>query len=96
MDFFSAQDRARRNTARLLFLFVAAVIALVVLTNLAVAVAFGALSPEGRVNPELFLIVTAGVRGGIPPACLFKPLPPSLKHILPLPTITKVKHWGWL
>jgi Zn-dependent protease with chaperone function len=74
MDFFSAQDRARRNTTRLLFLFIAAVIALVVLTNLAVAVAFGALSPEGRVNPELFLIVTAVVCGGIALACLFKHL----------------------
>ena len=74
MDFFSAQDRARRNTTRLLFLFIAAVIVLVVLTNLAVAVAFGALSPEGRVNPELFLIVTAVVCGGIELACLFKHL----------------------
>ncbi len=74
MDFFSAQDRARRNTTRLLLLFSAAVIALVVLTNLAVAVAFGALSPEGRVNPELLLIVTAVVCGGIALACLFKHL----------------------
>ena len=74
MDFFSAQDRARRNTTRLLFLFIAAVIALVVLTNLAVAVAFGALSPEGRIQPELFLIVTGVVCGGIALACLFKHL----------------------
>ncbi len=74
MDFFSAQDRARRKTTRLLFLFMAAVIALVVLTNLAVAVAFGALSPEGRVNRQLFLIVTAVVCGGIALACLYKHL----------------------
>lgn len=74
MDFFTAQDRARRKTTRLLFLFMAAVIALVVLTNLAVAVAFGALSPEGRVNRQLFLVVTAVVCGGIALACLFKHL----------------------
>ena len=74
MDFYSAQDRARRSTTRLLFLFAAAVVALVVLTNLAVAVAFGALSPEGRLDRELFLIVTAVVCGGIGLACLFKHL----------------------
>ena len=44
MDFFSAQDRARRNTTRLMVLFCAAVLALVALTDLAVAIAFGAVS----------------------------------------------------
>jgi len=74
MDFFSAQDRARRNTTRLMFLFCAAVLALVVLTDLAVAVAFGAVSTEGRVDPELLLVVSATVCGGIALACLYKHL----------------------
>ena len=34
MNFFKAQDKARRNTKRLIFLFILAVISLVILTNL--------------------------------------------------------------
>jgi Zn-dependent protease with chaperone function len=37
MDFFAEQDRARRNTRRLLLLFALAVVVLIALTNLAVA-----------------------------------------------------------
>ena len=37
MDFFAAQDQARRNTRWLLLLFGCAVLALIVLSNLAIA-----------------------------------------------------------
>ena len=71
MDFFGAQDRARRNTSRLLFLFGAAVIALVALTDLAVAVAFGFLGANATIDPERLLMVSGVVCAGIGLACLF-------------------------
>ncbi len=74
MDFFGAQDRARRNTSRLLFLFGAAVIALVILTDLAVAVAFGFLGANASIDPERLLMVSGVVCAGIGLACLFKHL----------------------
>ena len=74
MDFFGAQDRARRNTSRLLFLFGAAVIALVALTDLAVAVAFGFLGANASIDPERLLMVSGVVCAGIGLACLFKHL----------------------
>jgi Zn-dependent protease with chaperone function len=74
MDFFGAQDRARRNTSRLLFLFGAAVIALVALTDLAVAVAFGFLGANATIDPERLLMVSGVVCAGIGLACLFKHL----------------------
>ncbi len=40
MNFFNAQDKARRSTARLVFLFALAVLSLIILTNLLVAGAF--------------------------------------------------------
>ncbi len=40
MNFFTAQDKARRNTSRLIILFTLAVIALVVLTNILIIGAF--------------------------------------------------------
>ena len=40
MDFFSSQDKARRKTFRLVLLFSAAVVGLIVLTNLVVAAGF--------------------------------------------------------
>ena len=40
MDFLSSQDKARRNTFRLVLLFSAAVVGLIVLTNLVVAAGF--------------------------------------------------------
>ena len=39
MDFFTAQDRARRKTGRLVVLMVLAVIALITVTTLAIAIA---------------------------------------------------------
>ncbi len=41
MDFFQAQDAARRNTARLVIFFTLAVLSLIVITNLLVMVLFG-------------------------------------------------------
>lgn len=65
MDFFQSQDRARRNTGRLLLLFAAAVGSLILLTNLLVMVSLG-LNPvlvEGRLpfDPQVFIAVTAVV-----------------------------------
>ncbi|MDP6096733.1 MAG: M48 family metallopeptidase [Gammaproteobacteria bacterium] len=46
MDFFASQDTAKRNTGKLVFLFVMAVIALVVVTNFLVMFIFGFLGSE--------------------------------------------------
>jgi Zn-dependent protease with chaperone function/uncharacterized tellurite resistance protein B-like protein len=45
MDFFAAQDQARRNTGRLVLFFALAVLSLVIMTNLLVMVFFGYSSP---------------------------------------------------
>lgn len=45
-NFFAAQDQARSNTKLLVFLFVLAVLTLLVLTNLLVIVTLGVLEPE--------------------------------------------------
>ena len=42
MDFFASQDAAKRNTGRLILLFVLAIVSLVVITNLLVLLIFGA------------------------------------------------------
>jgi len=46
MDFFESQDTARRNTGKLIFLFVVAVLSLIVVTNLLVMLIFGFLGTE--------------------------------------------------
>ncbi len=48
MNFFESQDIAKRNTGRLIFLFVMAVVSLIVITNLLVMLVFGFLSPSGQ------------------------------------------------
>ena len=65
MNFFQAQDRARRNSVLLFFLFAAAVASLAILVYLAAAFV---LHPKGpgadplpEFNPDLFLKTTAGV-----------------------------------
>ena len=45
MDFFQAQDEARRNTKSLVFFFALAVLSLIVITNLLVMVLFGFIRP---------------------------------------------------
>ncbi|NCF34072.1 MAG: peptidase, partial [Proteobacteria bacterium] len=75
MNFFQAQDQARSKTRLLTFLFVAAVVSLVVLTNLLAAVAMGVgIGPEtiAAQPPETWLFISAGVVGVIAVASLFK------------------------
>lgn len=52
MDFFQAQDTARRNTRRLLVLFTLAVLSLIVITNLLVMLVFGFMR-QGRQGTNL-------------------------------------------
>ncbi len=69
MDFFRAQDQARRNTGRLVLLFTMAVLSLIVMTNLLVMLVSGYLqSPEpgGTVSLQgmdwqVFGVVSLGV-----------------------------------
>ena len=75
MNFFQAQDRARGKTRLLIFLFIAAVASLVVLTNLLAAVALGfGLGPDvlAAQPPEIWLLISVGVVGVIAIASLFK------------------------
>jgi Zn-dependent protease with chaperone function len=50
MDFFTAQDHARRNTGRLVFFFLLAVLSLIVLTNILVMATIGYFR-TGSLNP---------------------------------------------
>jgi len=69
MDFFSSQDRARRNTGRLVLLFTMAVISLIVMTNLLVLAVFGFLQskapvPASDLPPlpwQVIMVVSVGV-----------------------------------
>ncbi|MEZ5552071.1 MAG: M48 family metallopeptidase [Pseudomonadales bacterium] len=84
MNFFQAQDDARRKTFRLAVLFGAAVISLVVLTNLLVAAVFlwtrNYAYPQPMSLPDLlgqlplatWLFITTGVVGLIAVASLYK------------------------
>ena len=88
MDFFQAQDDARRNTWRLALLFGAAVLTLIVLTNVLVAVvALWATTPStaslglsadpvgyvlGATSWESWLFISLGVVGVVAAASLYK------------------------
>jgi len=75
MNFFQAQDQARSKTRLLTFLFFAAVVSLVILTNLLAAVALGfGLGPEtlAAQPPATWLLISTGVVGVIAVASLFK------------------------
>jgi Zn-dependent protease with chaperone function len=70
MNFFEAQDRVRKNTAKLVFLFVLAVVALVIMTNLLVMMTLGYVNSEQLRDGEtliqqmdwrMFVTVTVGV-----------------------------------
>jgi Zn-dependent protease with chaperone function/uncharacterized tellurite resistance protein B-like protein len=61
MDFFAAQDQARRNTGRLVLFFALAVIFLVVLTNLLVMVLFGYFRPGSLQFDWSFFLSTGAV-----------------------------------
>lgn len=55
VDFFQAQDEARRNTKLLVFLFGLAVLSLLVLTNLLLCITLGVMQPEQSallLNPQ--------------------------------------------
>lgn len=84
MDFYKAQDDARRKTGRLVALFMAAVLTLVVLTNAlvgmiylfttdtAVATGYGLFDALASIPLETWAMVTVGVVGVIALACGFK------------------------
>ena len=70
MNFFESQDRVRKNTAKLVFLFVLAVVALVIMTNLLVMMTLGYINSEQLRDGEtliqqmdwrMFVTVTVGV-----------------------------------
>ncbi len=71
MDFFQAQDSARRNTRSLVFFFAMAVLSLIVITNLLVMVLFGFLRTgeqgltlgviAAQFDWEVFFLIGAGV-----------------------------------
>jgi len=68
MDFFSAQDRARKRTGRLILLFVLAVVSLIIMTNLLVMLVFGMFwvnshtgAPAAPFNWTVFMAIGAGV-----------------------------------
>lgn len=84
MNFFQAQDAARRKTWRLAILFGAAVISLVVLTNLLVAGVYvwtgnyampqemDLLSLLGQIPLESWIFISTGVIGVVLVACSYK------------------------
>jgi hypothetical protein len=85
VDFFGAQDRARRRTWRLAALFGGAVLALVVITNLLVALVYAwslglgnggdPLDPVGplrRLPAGYWFWITLTVVGTVALACLYK------------------------
>jgi Zn-dependent protease with chaperone function len=55
MNFFESQDRVHRNTARLVVLFIFAVVALIIMTNLLVMVVFGYINSEQLRNGETLI-----------------------------------------
>ena len=70
MNFFESQDRVRKNTFQLVFLFALAVITLIIMTNLLFMVVFGYINSEQMQSGGIFLqqmdwktfaIVSAGV-----------------------------------
>jgi len=84
MNFFQAQDDARRKTFRLAMLFVAAVVSLILLTNLLVAAVYVWTSNYARPEPlnftgllsalpaETWVLITLGVLGVVGVASLYK------------------------
>ena len=55
MNFFQAQDNARKNTSRLVIFFVLAVLSLIIITNLLVMLIFGYLGADNQMNMETTL-----------------------------------------
>lgn len=65
MDFFSAQDAARKNTGRLVVFFAMAVISLIVMTNLLVMVVFGFLDSNSQMGGAAVGAIDWGVFGAV-------------------------------
>ena len=70
MNFFESQDRARKNTFQLVFLFTLAVITLIIMTNLLVMWIFGYINSEQiqdgstlfqQIDWGAFVVISAGV-----------------------------------
>ena len=70
MNFFEAQDRVRRNTTKLVFLFILAVVTLIIMTNLLVMMTLGYVNSEQLRDGETliqqmdwrtFVMVSVGV-----------------------------------
>ena len=55
MNFFESQDRVRKNTTRLVFLFMLAVVTLIIMTNLLVMVVFGYINSQQIQDGGTFL-----------------------------------------
>ncbi len=81
MNFFESQDRVRKHTFRLVFLFSLAVITLIIMTNLLVMVVFGFINSEQMENGEtliqkmdwrMFAVVSAGVGAVVLAGSLYK------------------------
>ncbi|NKB56456.1 MAG: M48 family metalloprotease [Alphaproteobacteria bacterium] len=81
MDFFESQDQARKSTFQLVFLFILAVIALIVMTNILVIVVFGLIDGEPSQNVgsslqqidwQILVIVSAGVCAVVLAGSLYK------------------------
>ncbi len=81
MNFFEAQDKARRKTGQLAFMFGAAVVALILLTNLLVAFAFGFIGTQtgvpfqqsiANIPADSWVFISVGVVGVVGVASLYK------------------------
>jgi len=55
MNFFQAQDNARRNTSRLVFFFILAILSLIIITNLLVLFIFGYFAAGSEMTMEAVL-----------------------------------------
>ncbi|MBE0619014.1 MAG: M48 family metallopeptidase [Burkholderiales bacterium] len=81
MNFFESQDRVRRHTKLLVVLFVVAVVALIILTNVLVMVVFGFINSQqlrdsgtllGQMDWKTFAAVSAGVSVVVLAGSLYK------------------------
>ena len=81
MNFFESQDTAKRNTGKLIFLFVLAVLSLIIVTNLLVMAIFSfsgtgmtsmAATTRFQFDPMLFLIISAIVASVVVLGSLYK------------------------
>ena len=81
MNFFESQDTAKRNTGKLIFLFVLAVLSLIIVTNLLLMAIFSfsgtgmtsmAVTTRFQFDPMLFLVIGAVVTSVVVLGSLYK------------------------